>query len=212
MSEITSKETLLKRVRQALVEKTKNPFPDLELDSPIYREFDADLAVEFAENFTQAKGSFIYNIHIFEAVDNFITLHENKRWSKLVCKDEVLAKRLTDTGIEFQKNHKSGDFVDAFLITCECLVSKTGSIVISTKQTNIELTDESPCLVVFAYTHQIVREMKDVFNLLKNRYGNNPPRFVKWLTGPAVENTIEMMELPGFRGPVEIFLFLIDEK
>jgi len=212
MSEITSKEILLKLVRQALAEKTKNPFPDLELDSSVYREFDADLAVEFAENYTQAKGSFIYNVHIFEAIDNFISLNENKRWTKLVCKDDKLTKRFADTGIEFQKNHKSGDFIDAFVISCECLVSKTGSIVISNKQTNIELTDESPCLVVFAYTHQIVREMKDVFSLFKSRYGTNLPRFIKWISGPSVENTIEMMALPGFRGPVEIFLFLIDEK
>ncbi len=212
MSEITSKEILLKRVRQALAEKTKNPFPDVELDSSVYREFDTDLAVEFAENYTLAKGSFVYNVHIFEAIDNFISLNENKRWTKLVCKDDTLTKRFADTGIEFQKNHKSGDFIDAFVISCECLVSKTGSIVISTKQTNIELTDESPCLVVFGYTHQIDREMKDVFSLFKNRYGNNSPRFIKWLSGPSVENTIEMMELPGFRGPVEIYLFLIDEK
>lgn len=212
MSEITPKETLLKRVRQALVEKTKNPFPDIDLDASVYQEFDKDVAVEFAENYTQAKGAFIYNTHLFEAIDNFITLMENKRWTKMLCKDESLTKRFADTGIEFQKNHRQGDFLDAYVIHCECLVSKTGSIVISSHQTQLELTDETPCLVVFAYTKQIVREMKDVFALMKSKYGNNPPRFVKWLSGPSIENNIEMMQLPGLRGPVEIFLFLIDEK
>lgn len=212
MSEITAKETILKKVRQALLEKTKNPFPEVELDTPFYADFDTDLAVEFAENYTQAKGHFVYNSHHFEAMDNFITLMENKRWTKVICKDETLTQKLIDSGIEYEKKHKPGDFFDCYIIPNECLVSKTGSIVISDRICNLQMTDLTNTLVVFAKIDDIVKEMKDANLKLKNKYGNNQPRFIKWLTGPSIERGIQMLELPGIRGPIEIYLFLIDNK
>ena len=47
MQESTSKEKVLKKVRKALIQKTKNPYPNLDNDSKIYSASDEFLDVLF---------------------------------------------------------------------------------------------------------------------------------------------------------------------
>ena len=60
MEESTSREKVLKKVRHALIYKTDNPFPHVDFDSPVYMPMNDTSDVNFAQEFTEVGGVFIY--------------------------------------------------------------------------------------------------------------------------------------------------------
>ena len=60
MEESTSREKVLKKVRNALIYKTDNPFPQVDFESPVYRPMDESPDVNFAQEFTKVGGQFVY--------------------------------------------------------------------------------------------------------------------------------------------------------
>lgn len=60
MDETTSREKVLKSIRNSLLGKTPNPFSDVDLESKIYSDLDESLALNFAQEFTNLGGKFIY--------------------------------------------------------------------------------------------------------------------------------------------------------
>ncbi|MFN7013354.1 MAG: hypothetical protein ACK4ON_03685, partial [Bacteroidia bacterium] len=84
MQESTSKEKVLKKIRNALVNKAIDAVPkDVDFDSPIYNMPDQPLEITFAERFTELTGKFIfceneeassktlYNVNLEKIASNF---------------------------------------------------------------------------------------------------------------------------------------------
>ena len=71
----TSKEKLLKKIRQALLEKRDNPYPQLE-NLPHYEPNDEMLEVVFAEQFTAVSGQFVYCEDEIQFIETLLTLAE----------------------------------------------------------------------------------------------------------------------------------------
>ncbi len=59
--QVTPKEKILKKVRQALTFKSKNQFTNIDLDSNIYAQPSSDLSLLeiFAQQFTEANGELL---------------------------------------------------------------------------------------------------------------------------------------------------------
>ncbi len=68
MEESTSKEKVLKYVREALMSKTDQPFPKIDYDKAVFSEMEA-LDINFAQELTAAGGMFIYCETETEVVD-----------------------------------------------------------------------------------------------------------------------------------------------
>jgi len=60
MEESTSREKILKKVRDALIEKTEAPYPIIDQDSSVYKEITEPLDVAFAEELVRIAGKFVY--------------------------------------------------------------------------------------------------------------------------------------------------------
>jgi len=60
MEDSTSREKILKRVRDALIEKTEAPYPIIDQDSSVYKEITEPLDVTFAEALVKIAGKFVY--------------------------------------------------------------------------------------------------------------------------------------------------------
>jgi hypothetical protein len=73
----TSKEKILKKVRQALIYKSKPKFSNIDLESNVYAQAqDVSILETFARNFTKQKGQFIICDNQFDFIDKLITLTE----------------------------------------------------------------------------------------------------------------------------------------
>ena len=71
MSNSPAKNNILKKIRMALAHPTPMPFPKSEGTDSVYQPAPQDLVVEFAEQFTQLQGKFIFCIDQEELKENF---------------------------------------------------------------------------------------------------------------------------------------------
>jgi L-lactate dehydrogenase complex protein LldG len=209
----TSKEKILKRVRQALIFKQKAKFANIDLDSNLYvQPPQEELVMEtFAKNLIELGGQFVFCSNRFDCIDKFITLLEQRKWKQLVCREEELQNLLQDSGITFADNKTGIGKMGASVTGCEALIARTGSVLVSSKRNSRDLTIYPPVHIVIAHSSQLVMELKDGMQVLKNRYGKNIPSMISFISGPSRTSDIEKTLVIGAHGPRELFVFIIDD-
>lgn len=212
--QVTPKEKILKKVRQALTFKGKNQFANIDLDSNVYVQpgTDSNVVEVFAKQLTEASGQFIYCSNQFDFLDKLITLLEQRKWKHFFCWEHQLQDMLKDTGITFSHRKEFLDKVQGAITSCEALIARTGTILVSSSANSRALTIWPPVHIVMAKKSQVVMEMKDGFQLVKNRYGKNIPSMLSFITGPSRTADIENTLVIGAHGPTEIFVFVVDDE
>lgn len=209
----TSKEKILKKVRQALIYKSKPKYANIDLESNVYAHpNDTSILETFARNYTSVKGLFIICDNKFDFVDKLLTLQDRKKMKKLTCWDESLQTQLRDAGISFWNNNDPIEKTQVGITTCEALVARTGSILVSSVRNSRVLTVYPTTMLVVAYASQVVMEIKDAFQLVRNRYGKNMPSMLSFMTGPSRTGAVGQVQVTGAIGPKEVFVFLIDDS
>ncbi len=211
---ITAKEKILKKVRQALIFKSKAVYANIDLESNVYAQPQEHepLLETFARNFTQVQGQFIYCDNKFDFLDKFLTLVERKKYKTIHCWEDGLQDQLKDSGVPFVLDKSLVEKAQVGLTSCEALVARTGSILLSSAKNGRALSIVPPVHVVVAYTSQVVMEMKEAMQVIRNRYGRNMPSMLSYATGPSRTADIERTLVIGAHGPKELFVFLIDDQ
>jgi L-lactate dehydrogenase complex protein LldG len=208
----TSKEKILKKVRQALIYKSKPKFSNIDLDSNVYAQADDTSILEtFARSFTDIKGQFIICDNQFDFIDKFLTLQDRKKIKNIYCREEELQVWFTDAGIGFNTPKESIDKAVATVTGCEAIIARTGSVLISSSKNSHAYTVYPPIHIVVAFASQVVMELRDSFLLIKNKYGRNLPGMLSFISGPSTTADIEKTVVIGAHGPKEVFVFLIDD-
>jgi len=208
----TAKESILQKIRRAL-KKNKKETSTFEENIPgdIYKNNGEDLSVVFAEGLQEVSGNFVFCENIEEFVEQLIALTEQKEWNNLHCWHPDLQEVFA--AVDFRKCRigKNLDKADAGITTCEALVARTGSILLSSAlPSGRDLSIYPPVHICVAYTNQLVYDIKDAMELLKNRYDNNLPSFISLVTGPSRTADIEKTLVLGAHGPKELYVFLIE--
>lgn len=212
MEESTPKEKILKRIRQALLYKSKNPYANIDLESGVFTKDSRDLRVQFATQFTAAAGHFVYCENEFDYMDNLLTIIGERSISKIFCNETKLVNEFDDIGLEFTSSVENLMKTDAAITSCESLQARTGSILLSSRKNGRLPSISSPVHFVKAYTSQLVPDMRDSLLLLKNKYGSNLPSMLCYAAGPSRTSDIERTLVIGAQGPKEVFLLLIEDQ
>ena len=206
----TSKEKLLKKIRKALLEKRDNPYPNLE-DLPHYPQPDDMPEVLFAEEFTAAAGQFFFCEDEIQFIENLLSLAEERKWRKIYCWEPALQEILQKYDYPFFETDKDFEQAEVGFTLCETLIARNGSILLSnSNMSGRRLSIYPPVHIVFAYTSQIVPDLKDAFKIIKNKYGNQLPSMLTTVTGPSRTADIEKTLVMGAHGPKELFVFLLE--
>ncbi len=206
-----AKENILRKIRQALTTPAPVPFPNVDNTESVYHQQTQDPEIEFAENFTRLLGSFSYCVDEREMAEQVALLAETKRWHKLYCREAVLKHKLEDNGLQHNWYADLHD-CSAAITGCECLVARTGSIVMSSGQASGRTTSVyAPIHICIAYTSQLVYDIKDGLQLLKQKYGGSIPSLITFATGPSRTADIEKSLVVGVHGPKEAYVFLIQD-
>ncbi len=213
MDNITSREEILKRVRNASMIATENQYSNVDLDSSIYSYNDEDLEVIFAEEFTHIGGNFIYCETLQELEDNIKRIAKTQKWETVYSSHPKINAFLNNLNINNKPNNLDYSTIDISITSCEALVSRLGSIVISSKQDNGRKLNFIPNThIVFAYRGQIVENIKDATNLIAEKYGDNWPSMTTVITGPSRTADIEKTLVMGAHGPRTLLLFLLEDN
>ena len=209
--ETSSKEQLLKKIRKALLEKRDNPYPVLE-DLPVYPENKEMLEVVFAEELMAVSGHFIFCEDEIQLLENLIDLTEKNKWRKVYCWEPELKKLLDNFHYPYYAGDKDFENAEVGITTCESLVARNGSVMVSNANAaGRRLSIYPHNHIVIAYSSQLVLDLKDAFNLLKQKYGNSLPSMISNITGPSRTADIEKTLVLGAHGPKELYVFLLDK-
>jgi L-lactate dehydrogenase complex protein LldG len=207
MSNSPAKNNILKKIRMALAHPTPLPFPKSEGNESVFQPQQQELIVEFAEQFTALQGKFIFCVDEQELMEHFQKLCYQNQWTKIYCEEERW-KRL------IQPNSLYNDIVscEASVTSCESLVARRGSIVLSSVHQGRIPSVYAPVHVCIAFTSQLVYDIKDGLTALKNKYRQYLPSLITLATGPSRTADIEKTLVVGVHGPKEVYCFVIDDQ
>ncbi len=212
MDETTSREKILKSVRNALMGETPNPYVNVDMESKIYNELDESLALNFAQEFTNLGGKFIY----CEDEDDLKVIL--KQFAKkediqpLFCGEPILMALLN--GIQVKFTNKTEDFktLHSALTSCEFLISRFGSVMISSGSPSGRRLHFYPEKhLVIAYASQLVPETKDALISMREKYDGKLPSMITQISGASRTADIEKTLVMGMHGPKEIYVFFVDD-
>lgn len=206
-----SKENILKKIRQALHNAVPVPFPAAENHhANVFRQSTEEKAVKFAEEFTKLGGQFMYCSNEEEMVGMIKVLALQKEWKEIYCVEEKLKNIFSQQ--QFNSfSTKELALSDVSITTCETLVARTGTIVLSSaNESGRTVSVYAPVHVCVAYTSQLTDDIKDALDALKKKYKDNQPSFISFATGPSRTADIEKTLVVGVHGPKEVFCFLVE--
>lgn len=212
MKESTSKEKVLKKVRNALINKRENPFKNVDFSTQVFIEQTEDPEVEFATRLVESGGTFIYCENENDVANQLAALISNESLTNVFCKDEYLSGLMQSANIIFSNNDE--DFINANvgITACDFLISRFGSIMVSSglgSGRRIMVFPETH--IVIAKASQVVRELKDALTGMKKKYQNNLPSQITTITGPSRTADIEKTLVMGAHGPRNLYVFMIDD-
>lgn len=208
---ISSKELMLKKIRKALLEKRDNPYPNLE-ETPLYQKTTEIPEILFAEQLTAVSGNFIYCENGVDFIENILELADKFKWRKIYSWEPELQELLSFYEFPFYKTDKDFEMADVGITLCEALIARNGSILVTNQNAAGRRLSIFPHHhIVIARTGQLVMDLKDGFQLIKNKYGSQIPSMISTITGPSRTADIEKTLVLGAHGPKELFVFLIDD-
>jgi L-lactate dehydrogenase complex protein LldG len=208
----SSKEIILKKIRKALSESTPLPFPQSEGNSFVYQPSQQELAIQFAEELSKLQGKFAFCLTIEELTAQIAALLEEKSWTHVFCKEQVIREMLGTTINGEMYNTTLAD-CDASITSCENLVARTGSIVLSSgSASGRTVSVYAPVHICIAFTAQLVYDIRDCLQAIKEKYQEQMPSLISFASGPSRTADIEKTLVTGVHGPKEVYLFLVDRS
>jgi len=95
---------------------------------------------------------------------------------------------------------------------CECLVARTGSVVLSaTQPSGRALPVYAPVHIVIAGENQLLHDTDGAISFLLGKYGDSLPSSLHFVAGPSRTGDIEKTLVTGVHGPKDVFVLLVKE-
>ncbi len=212
MEESTSREKILKKVRDALIEKTEAPYPVIDQDSSVYKELTEPLDVTFAEELVRIAGKFVYCESEDEFIGNLKSFILEKDWGVLFCQDPILHRILKTGGIPYEARSEAILEARIGITRCEYLIARLGTVMVSSRLSpGRKITVFPEIHLVLGYASQLVPDLKQALNGVKKKYRENYPSMISLISGPSRTADIEKTLVMGAHGPKELYVFLIDD-
>ncbi len=224
---MSSKHAILTRIREAL--RTPAPVPGHHASAaptheaaeftqwlPAVGEDEASRLALFAQNAADLKAEF----HLLPgeaALPQALCAYARENgWSRVATHHAPLTDAAvpalglptlhTDSGYQAEDLER----VDAGITECEALIAQTGSVFITTLSSGGRaLSVLPPHHVVLARRSQLLPDLPAAYALLREKYGEKPPSFISFITGPSRTGDIERILVLGAHGPKRLTVFCV---
>jgi L-lactate dehydrogenase complex protein LldG len=229
---MSEREKILSRIREALT--TKAPLPGhhgalktgvVNGTAPVShaREWlpavgdslDEKLA-RFRENAVALKADFFVVGSHEELAKLLIELRDAEGWKKIASHTgnltdfaiQSLGLPVLKTDVAYEVNELES--CDVGITECDALIAQTGSVLVTNRSAGGRaLSILPPHHVVIARREQLLRDLPAAFQFLKEKYGENYPSMMSFITGPSRTGDIERILVLGAHGPKKLTIFLI---
>jgi L-lactate dehydrogenase complex protein LldG len=207
------KDHILQKIKQALQIAVPVPFPEASIATQpnVFHGSTEDLAITFAEQFTQLQGQFLFCMNLLECVAQLQQLAEKRGLKKWYCSDQSIRNALEKSGWSIPWHHSLAD-CHVSITGCESLVARTGSIVLSSEASSGRTPSVyAPIHICMAHSGQLVYDAADALTMLQKKYGQQLPSQISFASGPSRTADIEKTLVTGVHGPKEVFCLLMEE-
>lgn len=209
LQEITPKERILKRIREALTAAPITVERAIDLDSSVFVPAGATLDVVFAENFVHRGGQFVYCENMEEAVQSLLYLADENQWhGNIFCRDESVEHILQWAGIPYGKEPVDGVLKSVGVCSCRCLVANDGSILFDSVSAGRRIFAQADTVIFIALSEQIMPDLRTFWKT--QQADDDLPSMMSLWTGLSHFVDVDGIPMQGF-GPKNIYLVLIDQ-
>ncbi|HET7623898.1 MAG TPA: LUD domain-containing protein [Verrucomicrobiae bacterium] len=174
--------------------------------------FEEQLA-RFRENSASLKTEFLF-IESGELELRLKELRDREGWKKIASHSGELttaAVRALELPVCWtSENYDVNELekCDAGITECDALVAQTGSVLLTNRSAGGRaLSVLPPHHVVLARRDQLLRDLPAAFQLVKEKYGENYPSMISFVTGPSRTGDIERILVLGAHGPKKLTVF-----
>jgi len=213
MKGTTSKEQILKKIRASLMNQGSPLVAEPDIDSPIFPVIKDSLDICFVEEFQKTGGVFVYCENHDEFAENISMVAKKNTWDRFFCRDENIQQLLHQAGLTYFTGFDELSKAKISITTCECLIARFGTIVVSAKQAAGRSGSFLPDVhIVVAFANQFVHDIREAIGRVASKYGNAFPSSLTLITGPSRTADIEKTLVMGAHGPKELYVFFIDKN
>jgi L-lactate dehydrogenase complex protein LldG len=207
----SSKQNILQRLKAINNHDKILPYPEVKDDDGIFEKSTEELDVLFAQEFQSNGGNFIYCESKEELVTSLQVLAKQHNWTAVYCWNKNLQQIFDQQLFPYKSTKEELIQSDVGITTCEALIARTGSILLSSQSdSGRSLSIVPPVHIVIATPNQITYSMKEVLSLQSAREGKLPSMLCFTSTNSRTAD-IEKTLVNGAHGPKQIFVCLLDE-
>jgi len=142
----------------------------------------------------------------FLLIENYLAQKDLK---SIFCRDKKIAEKLIKNQVNFINDEKLFEGIEAGITSCEFLIARTGSVMVSSAgDSGRQMNVFPPVHIVIAEVSQLLELPEDALKAIKNKYGNKLPSSITTITGPSRTADIEKTLVLGAHGPKDFVVFL----
>ncbi len=212
----TTRDKVLADIRSALSDVEKHAVYEQTYDShQLFQKHHEGLIDGFVRAFTAIDGNVVRLGDYQELLLALNELIEHRKWEKVVAKSVLLEHCSKAIGLEVVNSAVDDEDlaqVEVSITDCECLVARTGTLVMSAAQASGRvLPVYTPIHIVVARESQVVYDLDEAILQMEQRYQADYPSAWYLVSGPSRTGDIEKTLVLGVHGPIEVYVFLIKE-
>ena len=210
----SSRDAVLARIRQGLAAGPALLPLRPDFVAPVHPPLnDTDAVVAFAESFQRVGGEFYYCESLPHLAEQVAGFRQRQQMGAPYVWEPEMQALLYRASVPFKADES--DFIahaDLSLTSCEALVARTGSVLVSAATASGRRLSIYPDQhLVLARPSQVVNEIGEALRVIQGRYGAALPSMVSLTSGPSRTAEIEKTLVLGAHGPRRIALFLLED-
>lgn len=175
----------------------------------IYKSPGADLLTCFKQELEAISGQCVICSGEEDVYKQLAALVQKKELPSLFSRDAIIAEKLRNAGIPVEMEQDQFRQQFAGVTPCEFLIARTGSILVTTTgNSGRQMHVFPPLHIVLARASQIVAFPGDAIEAIQQKYKEQLPSAISFITGPSRTADIEKTLVLGAHGPKELIIFV----
>lgn len=205
---LNSREEILNKIRAGKQIHRPSSILEPNWDELVF-PFPDNLVETFVSELTQISGRVTLVNSEAEFVDKIGSEFLSRDWQSVYCLDNSLANILSESTIVLENHLDKFLEMEVAITRCEFLVARSGTMVISSAgDSGRRLNVYPPIHLVYAKASQLVPFLNDAISGMQERYANDMPSVISFITGASRTADIEKTLVMGAHGPKELHVFL----